>query len=196
LSRETLATMLAEAIEINFESPDTMFFWIPSHGLNNKGPSIINSDGFSFNFFKALIIESSVATLIPNLGVVRKIDGNGCLFADIPGLISGAADGVGLGHDFLRHIQRTKILVHLIDAIAENPLHDFEIIEQELKKYGKGLLDKERLIVLNKMELVDDDYLKIITRKLEDLSKKKVLVISSSLKKGLSSLLSEVWKRI
>jgi len=66
----------------------------------------------------------------------------------------------------------------------------------ELKKYGKGLLDKERIIVLNKMELVDDDYLKIITKKLEDLSKKKVLVISSSLKKGLSSLHSEVWKRI
>jgi len=196
LSRETLATMLAAAIEINFESPETMFFWIPFHGLNNKGPSIVNSDGFSFNFFKALIIESSVATLIPNLGVVRKIDGNGCLFADIPGLISGAADGVGLGHDFLRHIQRTKILVHLIDAIAENPLSDFEIIEQELKKYGNGLLDKERIIVLNKMELVDDDYLKIITKKLEDISKKKVLVISSSLKKGLSSLLSEVWKRI
>jgi len=135
-------------------------------------------------------------TLIPNLGVVRKEDGNGCLFADIPGLISGAADGVGLGHDFLRHIQRTKILVHLIDSIAENPINDFEIIEQELKKYGKGLLDKERIIVLNKMELVDDDYLKIITKKLEKLSKKKVLVISSSLKKGLSSLLSEVWKRI
>ena len=96
----------------------------------------------------------------------------------------------------MRHIQRTKILIHLIDSIAENPIHDFEIIEKELKKYGKGLLDKERLIVLNKMELVDDDYLKIIIKKLEDLSKKKVLVISSSLKKGLSSLLSEVWKRI
>ena len=106
-------------------------------------------------------------TLIPNLGVVRKIDGKGCLFADIPGLISGAADGVGIGHDFIIHIQTTKILLHLIDAIAENPLHDFEIIEQELKKYGKGLLDKERIIVLNKMELVDDDYLKIISKKLE-----------------------------
>jgi len=69
LSRETFATMLAEAIEINFESPDTMFFWIPFHGLNNKGPSIINSDGFSFNYFKALIIESSVATLIPKLSI-------------------------------------------------------------------------------------------------------------------------------
>jgi len=69
LSRETLATMLAEAIEINFESPDIMFFWIPFHGLNNKGPSINNSDGLSFNFFKALIIESSVATLIPYLSI-------------------------------------------------------------------------------------------------------------------------------
>ena len=162
-------------------------------GLPNAGKSTFLS--ITSNA-KPKIANYPFTTLIPNLGVVRKIDGNGCLFADIPGLISGAADGVGLGHDFLRHIQRTKILIHLIDAIAENPLHDFEIIEQELKKYGKGLLDKERIIVLNKMELVDDDYLKIITKKLEDLSKKKVLVISSSLKKGLSSLLSEVWKRI
>ena len=162
-------------------------------GLPNAGKSTLIS---VLSSARPKIANYPFTTLIPNLGVVRKVDGNGCLFADIPGLISGAADGVGLGHDFLRHIQRTKILVHLIDSIAENPIHDFEIIEQELKKYGKGLLDKERLIVLNKMELVDDDYLKIIIKKLEDLSKKKVLVISSSLKKGLSSLLSEVWKRI
>ena len=127
---------------------------------------------------------------------MRKSDGNGCLFADIPGLISGAADGVGLGHDFLRHIQRTKVLVHLIDAISDNPITDFQIIERELKQYGKGLLDKDRIVVLNKIELVDDNYLKILTKKLENLSKKKVLVISSALQKGLSSLLSEVWDRI
>ena len=97
---------------------------------------------------------------------------------------------------FLRHIQRTKILIHLIDSIAENPIHDFEIIEKELKRYGSGLLNKERIVVLNKMELVDEDYLKTITKKLENLSKKKVLVISSSLREGLSSLLSEIWNRI
>ena len=84
----------------------------------------------------------------------------------------------------------------MIDSIAENPINDFEIIEQELKNYGKGLLDKERIIVLNKIELVDDNYLKILIKKLENLSQKKVLVISSSLQKGLSLLLSEVWKRI
>mgnify|MGYP006240646083 CR=1 FL=1 len=84
----------------------------------------------------------------------------------------------------------------MIDSIAENPIHDYEIIEQELKQYGKGLLDKKRIVVLNKKELVDVNYLKTITKKLENLSKKKVLVISSSLRKGLSPLLSEVWKRI
>ena len=113
-----------------------------------------------------------------------------------PLIISGAAEGVGLGHDFLRHIQRTKILIHLIDSIAENPIHDFEIIEKELKRYGSGLLNKERIVVLNKMELVDENYLQIIIKKLENLSKKKVLVISSSLRKGLSTLLSEVWIEI
>ena len=162
-------------------------------GLPNAGKSTLIS---VISSASPKIANYPFTTLIPNLGVVRKLDGNGCLFADIPGLISGAADGVGLGHDFLRHIQRTKILIHLIDSISENPISDFKIIEQELKKYGKGLLDKDRIVVLSKMELVDDNYLKIITKKLENLSKKKVLVISSSLQEGLSELLSEVWNRI
>ena len=162
-------------------------------GLPNAGKSTLIS---VLSSARPKIANYPFTTLIPNLGVVRKADGNGCLFADIPGLISGAADGVGLGHDFLRHIKRTKILIHLIDSIAENPLSDFITIEQELKQYGKGLLDKKRIVVLNKMELVDDKYLKIITKKLENLSQKKVLVISSTLQKGLSSLLSEVWEMI
>ena len=162
-------------------------------GLPNAGKSTLIS---VLSSARPKIANYPFTTLIPNLGVVRKADGNGCLFADIPGLISGAAEGVGLGHDFLRHIQRTKILIHLIDSISENPIHDYEVIEQELKQYGNGIIDKERILVLNKMELVDDNYLKIITKKLENLSKKKVLVISSSLREGLSSLLSEVWKRI
>ena len=162
-------------------------------GLPNAGKSTLIS---VISSARPKIANYPFTSLIPNLGVVRKSDGNGCLFADIPGLISGAANGVGLGHDFLRHIQRTKVLIHMVDSIAENPIHDFEIIEQELKEYGNGLLDKKRIIVLNKMELVDENYLKIITKKLENLSNKKVLVISSSLRKGLSSLLSEVWERI
>jgi len=162
-------------------------------GLPNAGKSTLIS---VLSSARPKIADYPFTTLIPNLGVVRKADGDGCLFADIPGLISGAAEGVGLGHDFLRHIKRTKILIHLIDSMSENLIHDFEIVEQELKLYGNGLLNKERILVLNKMELVDENYLEIMIKKLENISKKKVLVISSSLRKGLSSLLSEVWTKI
>jgi len=162
-------------------------------GLPNAGKSSLIS---VISSARPKIANYPFTTLIPNLGVVRKLDGNGCLFADIPGLIAGAAEGIGLGHDFLRHIQRTKILIHLIDSVAENPVNDFLVIEEELKKYGNGLLDKPRIIVLSKKELLAINDLKLIVNKLEILSKKKVLVISSSLREGLSQLLSEVWAEV
>ncbi len=162
-------------------------------GLPNAGKSTLIS---VISSASPKIANYPFTTLIPNLGVVRKLDGNGCLFADIPGLISGASEGIGLGHDFLRHIERTKILIHLIDMASENPIKDYQVIEEELNKYGNGLIKKERIVVLTKIELVEDDYLKIITKKLENLSKKKVFVISSSLRKGLSQLLSEVWEKV
>ncbi len=162
-------------------------------GLPNAGKSTLIT---ALSSARPKIADYPFTTLIPNLGVVRKSDGNGCLFADIPGLISGAAEGIGLGHEFLRHIERTKILIHLIDVFTDDPINDFLIIDDELKKYGNGLFDKYRIVVLNKMELVEEEYLKTITKKLENLSKKKVLVISSSLRKGLTQLLSEVWKKV
>ena len=162
-------------------------------GLPNAGKSTLIT---SLSSARPKIADYPFTTLIPNLGVVRKPDGNGCLFADIPGLISGAAEGIGLGHDFLRHIERTKILIHLIDVFADDPINDFLIIDNELKKYGNGLIDKYRIVVFNKTELVEEEYLKSMTKKLENLSKKKVLAISSSLRKGLTQLLSEVWKKV
>ena len=162
-------------------------------GLPNAGKSTLIT---ALSSARPKIADYPFTTLIPNLGVVRKPDGNGCLFADIPGLISGAAEGIGLGHDFLRHIERTKILIHLIDVFADDPINDFLIIDDELKKYGNGLIDKYRIVVFNKIELVEAEYLKSITKKLENLSKKKVLVISSSLRKGLTQLLSEVWEKV
>ena len=162
-------------------------------GLPNAGKSSLIS---VISSARPKIANYPFTTLIPNLGVVRKSDGNGCLFADIPGLISGAAEGIGLGHDFLRHIQRTKILIHLIDSVSENPINDFLVIEEELKKYGNGLLDKPRIIVLSKKELLEINALESIVKKLKILSKKKVLVISSTLREGLSQLLSEVWEEI
>ena len=162
-------------------------------GLPNAGTSTLIT---ALSSARPKIADYPFTTLIPNLGVVRKPDGNGCLFADIPGLISGAAEGIGLGHDFLRHIERTKILIHLIDVFADDPINDFLIIDNELKKYGNGLIDKYRIVVFNKTELVEEEYLKSMTKKLENLSKKKVLAISSSLRKGLTQLLSEVWKKV
>ena len=162
-------------------------------GLPNAGKSTLIT---ALSSARPKIADYPFTTLIPNLGVVRKPDGNGCLFADIPGLISGAAEGIGLGHDFLRHIERTKILIHLIDIFADDPINDFLIIDNELKKYGNGLIDKYRIVVFNKTELVEEEYLKSMTKKLENLSKKKVLAISSSLRKGLTQLLSEVWKKV
>ena len=162
-------------------------------GLPNAGKSTLIT---ALSSARPKIADYPFTTLIPNLGVVRKPDGNGCLFADIPGLISGAAEGIGLGHDFLRHIERTKILIHLIDVFADDPINDFLIIDNELKKYGNGLIDKYRIVVFNKTELVEEEYLKSMTKKLENLSKKKVLAISSSLRKGLTRLLSEVWKKV
>ena len=96
-------------------------------------------------------------TLNPHLGVVDLDGGNGFVMADIPGLIEGAGDGVGLGHDFLRHIERTKVLVHVVDAAStegRDPVEDIKTIIAELKKYNPKLLDKPQVIAANKMDCV------------------------------------------
>lgn len=94
-------------------------------------------------------------TLQPNLGVVTLDEYETMVFADIPGLIEGAAEGVGLGHDFLRHIERTRVLIHLLDGAAPEPLEDWASINQELALYDIALEKKPQLVVLNKIDLPD-----------------------------------------
>lgn len=94
-------------------------------------------------------------TLHPSLGVVSLDDYETMVMADIPGLIEGAADGVGLGHDFLRHIERTRILIHLLDGAAKEPLEDWAMINQELALYAAALEERPQLVVLNKLDLPD-----------------------------------------
>ncbi len=94
-------------------------------------------------------------TLQPNLGVVRLDDDETMVVADIPGLIEGASEGVGLGHDFLRHIERTRVLIHLLDGAAPEPLEDWALINQELAMYDVALEEKPQLVVLNKLDLPD-----------------------------------------
>lgn len=123
-------------------------------GMPNAGKSTLIS---RISSAKPKIADYPFTTLIPNLGVVRKRSGDGYVVADIPGLIEGASEGVGLGHDFLRHIERCRFLVHLVDTTAENPMENFEIINSELKKHSEKLANLYQIIALNKIDSIDED---------------------------------------
>lgn len=132
-------------------------------------------------------------TLSPNIGVVKLRDGRVFTMADLPGLIEGASEGVGLGHKFLRHASRTKIIAHVIDMGSEegrNPIEDYELIEKELEKYDAKLLKKKEIIVANKMDLVDaKENLKRFKEKYGD---KEIIKISAALNEGLDALITKL----
>jgi hypothetical protein len=136
--------------------------------------------------------------------VVRRPSGDGTVFADIPGLIAGAARGAGLGHDFLRHIQRTRLLLHLVDGSSEDVVADLRVVEEELRAYGHGLQERPRLVVLTKAELLDPEE---IAERLEALdahgrsaaalpSLGAPLAISAATRSGLDALLALVWQEL
>jgi GTP-binding protein len=106
------------------------------------------------------VADYPFTTLAPNLGVVRVDSERSFVIADIPGLIEGAAEGAGLGHQFLRHLQRTRLLLHLVDISprweAGDPVHEARAIVEELRKYDQALFDKPRWLVLNKLDMVDE----------------------------------------
>lgn len=159
-------------------------------GLPNAGKSTLIS---SLSSARPKIADYPFTTLVPNLGVVRKPTGDGTVFADIPGLIEGAHAGVGLGHDFLRHIERTKILIHLVDVTAEDPVGDYQIIEQELAAYGRGLSDRPQIVALNKIDAVDLETVAAITKQLKPLHSGQIFAVSAVARKGLDEMLQSVW---
>ena len=162
-------------------------------GLPNAGKSTLIA---VLSAARPKIADYPFTTLIPNLGVVRRPSGDGTVFADIPGLIAGAAQGAGLGHDFLRHIERTRLLLHLVDAGAENPLDDLRTVEKELEAYGHGLMDRPRLLVLNKQELRTDDELPQLMTELENASGLAPLCISAAMGANLDVLLERIWTEL
>ena len=159
-------------------------------GLPNAGKSTLIS---SLSSAKPKVANYPFTTLVPNLGVVRKPTGDGTVFADIPGLISGASEGVGLGHDFLRHIERTRVLLHLIDATTDNPISDYQTIQQELAAYGHGLLERPQIIAFNKIDAVDSEILELITAELQEITNKPIYAVSAVSRQGLDTVVQKIW---
>ena len=120
---------------------------------------------------KPKIANYHFTTLVPTLGVVRIDDGKSFVMADIPGIIEGASEGVGLGHEFLRHVERCRLLVHVIDVSGSegrDPIDDFEKINFELKNFSEELSKREQIIVANKCDLTDEDTLKSVREYFEN----------------------------
>jgi GTP-binding protein len=166
-------------------------------GLPNAGKSTLIS---VLSAARPKIADYPFTTLVPNLGVVRRPSGDGTVFADIPGLIAGAAQGAGLGHDFLRHIERTRLLIHLIDSSAEDVVADLNVVEGELTAYGHGLDQRPRLVVLNKIELLDPASLEELVEKVSQQVQARgglpVLAVSAAASKNLPQLLAAVWQQL
>ncbi len=162
-------------------------------GLPNAGKSTLIS---ALSAARPKIADYPFTTLIPNLGVVRKPSGDGTVFADIPGLIEGAHLGTGLGHDFLRHIERTRLLLHLIDATADDPIANYQTIQQELHAYGRGLAERPQILALNKVDAADPETIDAVATQLSQLSQVPVFQISAVAQIGLDALLQKIWQSL
>ncbi|MDD2390734.1 MAG: GTPase ObgE [Desulfobacterales bacterium] len=159
-------------------------------GLPNAGKSTLIS---VISSAKPKIAEYPFTTITPNLGVVKPGQGEPFVVADIPGLIEGAHTGIGLGIQFLKHIERTRILVHLIDAAAIDPaapLHAYDIINTELLKYSQLLVEKPQIVVLNKLDVPGAE---VGAQRFRDaLKDKPVLSVSAATRHGIDALLSQI----
>lgn len=160
-------------------------------GLPNAGKSTLLS---VISNARPEIANYPFTTLVPNLGVVDIDDQTSVLFADIPGLIEGASEGKGLGDEFLRHVERTKVLVHLIDAYHEDVTGAYQTIQKELAQYSEHLAQRRQIVVLTKIEGLDED---IINSQLAALqphvpAETPLMAISSASRQNLKEFLYEV----
>lgn len=159
-------------------------------GLPNAGKSTLLS---VVSNAKPEIANYPFTTIIPNLGVV-DVDDMALLFADIPGLIEGASGGRGLGDEFLRHVERTQILVHLIDAYQDNIVEAYQTVSEEIKAYKADMSSKPQIVVLSKIDGLDKEIVKDRLQELKPLMPKgtKLMAISSKSGQGIKDLLREV----
>jgi GTP-binding protein len=165
-------------------------------GLPNAGKSTLIS---VISAVRPKIADYPFTTLVPNLGVVGYDDGKSFVVADIPGLIEGAHEGHGLGHKFLRHVMRTNLLIHLIDASMidpENPLADWKTVNQELALFDPELANKAQIVVANKIDLPEGrDKAKLLARKLPR-QYRPLRMISAATTEGVQTLVRIVGQKL
>ena len=163
-------------------------------GFPNVGKSTFISKVTSA---KPKIADYHFTTLVPNLGVVKGEFGDSFVIADIPGIIEGASEGTGLGLQFLRHIERTRLLLHFLDVSGSegrNPVEDFNIINEELKKYSEKLSTRKQVIVANKIDVMQDTSL---YKEVEEMAKEKgieIFKISAATGEGIKELMQTISK--
>lgn len=162
-------------------------------GLPNAGKSSFLQ---SVSRARPKIADYPFTTLEPHLGVVAHKE-QGFVVADLPGLIEGAAEGAGLGHRFLKHVSRNRVLLHLVDVSAEIPEIEkaIQVIRKELKDFDAALAEREELLVFTKIDLLSEEDLKKKQEELENLGYTSVFYISSKTKAGIDTLLDELSKR-
>ena len=182
-----------EAIEIEVQLELKVIADVGLVGFPNVGKSTFLS---RVTNAKPKIANYHFTTLNPNLGVV-DLDGNGFVIADIPGLIEGASEGVGLGHEFLRHIERTKVIIHMVDGASvegRDPLADILAINKELEAYDPSILEKPQVIAANKMDVCMEGSDEIIATLRKEFEPKgiRVFAISAVSGQGVKELLYHV----
>lgn len=161
-------------------------------GLPNAGKStLINFVSNS----KAKVGAYPFTTIHPQLGVVRH-QAREFVLADIPGLIDGAADGAGIGDRFLGHIERCKVLLHLVDATGDDPVAAWKTVTTELETYGGGLSDKPQILALNKADLLDDELMNSIADDLRAAGATEILPLSGATGKGMDGVLNKVLEAV
>ena len=160
-------------------------------GFPNAGKSTLLS---VISAAKPEIADYPFTTLVPNLGVVKYRDYKSFVIADIPGLIEGASEGKGLGHRFLRHIERNSILLFMIPADSKDINDDFEILKNELEKYNPELLDKKRILAITKSDLLDEELKTEMKEELPDSITS--IFISSVIFDGIAELKDLLWRVI
>ncbi len=170
-------------------------------GFPNAGKSTLIS---VISAARPKIADYPFTTLVPNLGVVRVGEDHSFVVADIPGLIEGAAEGKGLGHQFLRHVERTRLLLHLVDASelrededpSATPLGRWRVLRDELRRYSRALAERPEILVLTKIDAVEPETLAALKAEFHAVGVSELFAISAVTRQGVTALTTATWERL